>query len=154
MVTVDSKKDEVKKFAEKSPCICFNLRKAARAITQIYDDMFRDLELTATQAAILTTVRMIGPLRVSELAEAMATDRTTLTRNLRPLERDGYIKIEAGQDRRAKEVAITKSGENISLKAFKKWQKFQTNVTKVVSEEKMEKLCRDLCSMIKAIQKC
>ena len=55
---METKQENIQRFTKESPCVCFNIRKAARAITQIYDDMFRDVGLTASQAAILNSLRI------------------------------------------------------------------------------------------------
>ena len=89
------KKTAIESFANESPCICFNLRKASRAITHIYDGMFKHIGITASQAAILFALQTVGPMTISELAMAMATDRTTITRNLKPIDREGLVHIEA-----------------------------------------------------------
>jgi DNA-binding MarR family transcriptional regulator len=72
-------------------CACFNPRKVARAVTQLYDDALRPAGLRVTQFSLLVVVRMAGPVSVTRLAELTVLDRTTLTRNLELLERQGWI---------------------------------------------------------------
>ena len=84
-------------------CICFNLRKAARVITQIYDEAFQPTGCRATQMPLLVATRAMGPVTVNRLAEAVVMDRTTLTRNLKPLERQGLVKVQTGKDHRERE---------------------------------------------------
>src|SRR5688572_31775668 len=79
-------------------CTCFNLRKAARAVTQLYDDILRPSGLRATQFSLLMLIRGAGRLQLTELAEAAVMDRTTLKRNLALLEREGLVRIEPGDD--------------------------------------------------------
>ena len=85
-------------------CACFNLRKAARAVTQLYDDALRPAGILATQLPLLIATGRLERVTISQLAEAMVMDRTTLTRNLRPLERDGLVRTKPGKDRRVREI--------------------------------------------------
>jgi len=152
METIIVKNKMIKQFANESPCICFNLRKAARAITQIYDNMFREIGLTAGQLSILRSLDMIGPMTVCQLSEAMATDRTTITRNLKPLEREKLIFIKTGYDRRSREIEVSKRGQELMHKAGGIFKGFQERLYKDVGKEKMEKLCKDLDETLSKIQ--
>src|ERR1700752_5282309 len=83
---------------------CFALRSAARHLTQFYDQFVAPLGLRATQLSILARLKRKGPLTINALAEELVMDRTTLGRNILPLERERLIRIEpAASDRRAKE---------------------------------------------------
>src|ERR1700740_2878587 len=86
-------------------CNCFAVRAAARHVTQYYDQFLAPTGLRTSQFSILAKLRRKGPLTINALAEAMVMDRTTLSRNILPLQRDGLIKIKsAASDRRAKEL--------------------------------------------------
>jgi DNA-binding MarR family transcriptional regulator len=107
-------------------CNCFAVRAAARHVTQCYDQFLASSGLRTTQFSILARLKRRGPLTISELAESMVMDRTTLGRNILPLERDGLIRIEAtASDRRAKELHLTKDGEKRVEAARKGWQAAQ-----------------------------
>ena len=107
-------------------CNCFAVRAAARYLTQCYDQFLAPSGLRTTQFSILARLKRRGPLTISELAESMVMDRTTLGRNILPLERDGLIRIEAtASDRRAKELHLTKDGEKRLEAARKGWQAAQ-----------------------------
>ncbi|MBV7329037.1 MarR family transcriptional regulator [Chloroflexi bacterium TSY] len=88
-------------------CTCANLRKAARTVTQVFDEAVQPVGLRATQVTLLVAVAARGPIPISALAEILVTDRTTLTRNLNPLERDGLLKIASGEDQRTRLIQIT-----------------------------------------------
>ena len=93
-------------------CNCFAVRAAARHVSQSYDRFLAPTGLRTTQYSILVRLKRGGPLTINALAEAMVMDRTTLGRNILPLQRDGLIKIEASAtDGRAKELRLTKAGE-------------------------------------------
>lgn len=109
-------------------CTCFNLRKAARAVTQVYDEALKPTGLRATQFSLLGVVAHQGPAGMSELADHLVMDRTTLTRNLKPLMEQGLLKTVAGDDRRYKPIAITKKGQDAFKKAMPYWQKAQNKL--------------------------
>src|SRR5829696_8230036 len=88
-------------------CACANLRKAARAVTQLFDEALAPSDLRATQFTLLVTSRLTGESTINELAERMAMDRTTLSRNLKPLVRNGLLEVRPGEDGRTRLVRIT-----------------------------------------------
>jgi len=107
-------------------CNCFAIRSAARHISQFYDQCLAPVGLRTTQFSILSRLKRVGPQTINALADAMVMDRTTLGRNILPLERDGLIRIEtAPSDRRAKELHLTKAGEKRLQAAFTGWQRAQ-----------------------------
>jgi DNA-binding MarR family transcriptional regulator len=111
---------------ETQDCNCFALRSAARHVTQLYDQFLAPSGLRTTQFSILAKLRRLGPLTINELANVMVTDRTTLGRNVQPLQRDGWIKIEpTASDRRAKKLRLTKTGEQRLQAALKAWSRAQ-----------------------------
>jgi len=107
-------------------CNCFAVRSAARHVSQFYDRFLAPTGLRTTQFSILAKLNRKGPLTINELAKDMVMDRTTLGRNVRPLERDGLIAIEAAQsDRRAKKLRLTNAGEKRLRAAIKTWSRAQ-----------------------------
>lgn len=103
-------------------CNCFAIRAAARRVTQTYDQFLAPTGLRTSQFSILARLKRRGPLTINALAEKMVMDRTTLGRNILPLQREGLIKIEsAASDRRAKELHLTKAGEKRCEAARKRW---------------------------------
>ena len=107
-------------------CNCFAVRSAARHVTQFYDQFLAPTGLRTTQFSILTRLKRLGPLTINALANGMVMDRTTLGRNILPLERDGLISIEpSASDRRAKELQLTRTGEKRLQTALEPWAKAQ-----------------------------
>jgi DNA-binding MarR family transcriptional regulator len=107
-------------------CNCFAIRSAARHVTQFYDQFLAPIGLRTTQFSILAKLRRLGPLTINALAGDMVLDRTTLGRNILPLQRDGLIRVEAAaSDRRAKELQLTKAGEKRLQAALKVWSQAQ-----------------------------
>ena len=94
-----------------SECNCLAIRQAARHVTQLYDQLFAPVGLRATQFAILSRLRRQGPMTINALAGLLVMDRTTLGRNILPLQRDGLIEIVASPaDRRRRELRLTPAG--------------------------------------------
>jgi DNA-binding MarR family transcriptional regulator len=103
-------------------CNCLALRAATRHVTQFYDQVIAPTGLRTTQFSILAKLKRWGPLTINALAEDLVMDRTTLGRNILPLERDKLISVEpAASDRRAKELHLTKAGERRLEAARKRW---------------------------------
>jgi len=134
-------------------CACANLRKAVRAVSQLYDDAFRPIGLRATQFGLLGATGMLGPLTINRLAEAIVMDRTTLTRNLRPLEKQGLLQIKSGKDRREREVSITRRGQVILAKGYPLWKKAQGKVIKGLGQERVSRLLKDLSAVVAVAQR-
>ena len=106
-------------------CACFNIRKTARAVTQLYDDVLRPAGLRATQVTLLMLLRGHGSISMGRLAEAAGTDRTTLTRNLAVLEERSLVRVRLGDDARVRVVELTAEGEDALDAAVPLWRKAQ-----------------------------
>ena len=103
-------------------CNCLAVRQAARHITQFYDQLLAPSGLRTTQFSILAKLRRKGPLTINALAAEMVMDRTTLGRNILPLERDGLIAVAPGKDdRRSRVLRITEEGEARFRAGIKGW---------------------------------
>ena len=118
-------------------CNCFAVRAAARHVSQCYDRFLAPTGLRTTQYSILARLKRKGPLTINALAEAMVMDRTTLGRNILPLQRDGLIKIKsAASDRRAKELRLTKAGESRLQEACEGWSQAQARFEAAFGEKR------------------
>lgn len=107
-------------------CNCFVARSAARHVTQLYDQLLAPVGLRVTQYSILAKLKRLGPMTINALAKEMAMDRTTLSRNIAPLERDGLLTSRASAaDGRAKELHLTRSGEKRLPAGRQAWAKAQ-----------------------------
>jgi DNA-binding MarR family transcriptional regulator len=113
-------------------CTCLRLRKAARRITQIYDGYVEPFGLTITQFGLLAHLRVLDGIAVGALAEKLVMDPTTLTRNLRPLERKGLVVLAPDPaDRRARSLHLTEKGRNLLREARPAWARAQRHVEEV-----------------------
>ncbi len=133
-------------------CACFNLRKAARAVTQLFDDTLQPSGLRGTQFPILAVVSLAGPETIGRLAERLVMDRTTLTRDLKPLEREGLVEIVPGEDRRTRTVTLTKRGHEALGRALPLWKKAQARIVEDLGEERLRSLLADLSHTVSVIR--
>lgn len=130
-------------------CTCGELRKAARAITQLYDSAVEPSGLLITQLAVLRTIANSGSETISHLAEKLEMDRTTLTRNLSPLEKKGLIRIDAGKDQRTRLVEITTKGRQAAEKAIPRWEDIQLQVIDQIGEARWRMLMDELSEVVR-----
>lgn len=125
-------------------CTCSNLRKAARAITQLYDEVLQPSGLLVNQFTLLVAIALAGSATITRLAQALVMDRTTLTRNLKPLVRQGLIEIEPGQDQRVRIIKLTDEGRTALIKALPLWEQAQSRVVKGLGQERWHTLLNNL----------
>lgn len=117
------------------PCLCFNLRQAARRVSSFYDAHMAKAGLTATQFALLVEVAMRNGTPISEIAERLGLDPSTLSRTLRPLEIDGLLEIFADpKNRRLRLVRLTGEGRGRLREGVQAWQAAQTAAMAAIPE--------------------
>jgi DNA-binding MarR family transcriptional regulator len=133
-------------------CACFSLRKAARAVTQRYDDALRPAGLRTTQFSLLTLLRLAGPAPMTRLAEEAVMDRTTLARNLKVLQRAGLVRVLPGADARVREVEITRTGITKLEEAFPHWQRAQRSMARSLGARRMDHMLADLLAAVTAAE--
>jgi DNA-binding MarR family transcriptional regulator len=109
-------------------CACRNLRRAARAVTQLYDEILRPSGLRITQFTLLVAVAVGEPVSITRLADALDLDRTTLARDLKPLTEQGLVQIAVGEDRRQRVVRLTRQGRRAIGRAYPLWQRAQAHL--------------------------
>ena len=129
-------------------CVGFNLRKANRAVTQLYDEMLRPAGIRVTQYSLLVVLKLIGTVLVTDLAEKIVMDRTTLSRNLEVMEKQGLVSVTPGEDRRTRKVMITEMGSAVLIDAYPLWQQAQAKIRESMSEERLQSLMADLSALI------
>ena len=139
LLTPDRATDEAA-AAVAPACACGRLRRATRALTQLYDDAMAPAGLRVTQFSLLRTLARDGPLRISDLAERLLLDRTALSRNLDPLVEQGYVDIRRGDDARTREAALTRKGSTVLRAATPYWARAQKVVAARLGSEKLDAL--------------
>ena len=121
-------------------CACSRLRRASRAITQLYDDALAATELRTTQFVLLRTLEARGTTTISALASDLLLDRTALSRNLDPLEARGLVAIAPGRDARTREAKLTAAGRRSLARAEPHWQAVQRQVAARIGAGRLEAL--------------
>ncbi|MES9969584.1 MAG: MarR family transcriptional regulator [Candidatus Thiodiazotropha sp.] len=130
-------------------CAVFNLRKASRAVTQIYEEVMKPSGVLPTQFTLLVVTKAMQPIAISKMAEVLVMDRTTLTRNLRPLERDGMLAVKPDrQDKRARVVTLTKQGLAHLELALPLWQEAQERIRESLGSRRLDRIIEDLTAIV------
>lgn len=144
---METKSDKNKFVNLPSLCPAFNIRAASRIITQIFDDTLKPSGLQITQFAVLVGVHILDTPSINVLAKGLVMDRTTLTRGLKPLESEGFIKIVSGEDKRTRFVKLTAKGKSAIERTLPYWEKAREIVAKEFGEQNLGGLLRDLESV-------
>jgi DNA-binding MarR family transcriptional regulator len=138
-----------KSLSDSNNCNCLAVRQAARYITQFYDRCLAAAGLRTTQYGILARLKRQGPMSINTLAAELVVDRTTLGRNIRPLERDGLIAIEPDpSDRRSKILRLTKAGGARFRLAEKRWVEAQKRFERAYGGRQASQLRENLRALI------
>ena len=134
-------------------CACMKARHTARVITRLYDEHLRPLGLQASQLTVLVAAAHRGEqgARFGRLADAIGMDKSTLTRNLAPLERDGLLRVEPDpDDARQRIVTLTRDGVRMIERAYPLWQKAQAEVAELLGARGAAELGGQLDRVMKA----
>lgn len=125
-------------------CCCFNLRKVTRAVTQFFDRQLESADIRATQFTLLLTLTASSGKTLTEMAQGLVMDRTTLTRNLKPLEKTGLIMTIPLVDKRTKGYILTEKGKLTIQKALPLWKKAQEHLVGQLGEDRYARLLSEL----------
>lgn len=129
---------------EMFPCVGFHTRRATRLVTQHYDKALASAGVRSTQYSLLSVLSLQEETSMQELALVLGMDRTTLTRNLNPLVRKGWVKVAASEDRRARPLALTAKGRAALEKARPLWEATQAGIVAQVGAARWEQIMRGL----------
>lgn len=132
-----------------SGCTCFHLRRAARRTSQLYDHALAPVGLSLNEYSILR--RLDAAQSLGALAHTLGMDRTTLTRNLKPLLAAGWIKTQRGEDARQKWVVLSRSGRGLLVRALPHWQAAQTQLETLFGSASTERLHATLAQLDAAL---
>ena len=117
------------------PCMCGSFRRAARALTQSYEQALRPLGLRTTQLTILQVLSRAGEVSQGQLAEMLAMDSTSLTRTVAVMRRQGWIAERPGGDRRQRWLRLAKAGETQLKRALPVWERAQSDLRRRMGEQ-------------------
>jgi DNA-binding MarR family transcriptional regulator len=140
--------EEAEEMLSVRACVCASIRRADRAVTQFYDDALAPSGLRITQFTLLGTIWEAGPVTMNQLAGLMSMDRTTLTRNLEPLTRQGFVRSEEGEDRRVRLIMLTAEGKAALSQALPLWQQAQARIVQGLGQEHFHALLAELAAVV------
>ena len=122
------------------PCMCGSFRRTSRALTHLYEEALRPLELRATQLTILQALSLAGEVSQGQLGEMLAMDSTSLTRTLAIMRRKGWIAERRGEDRRERRLRLANAGEVKLRRALPVWEKVQSRLRRQLGEQAWDNL--------------
>jgi DNA-binding MarR family transcriptional regulator len=131
---------QVERERRQTECVCINLRQMSRVVSQIYDDALAPAGLKITQFCLLRAIGRLEPASVTALAEDQELDRTTLTRNLALLERDGLIEQSTGADKRKSLAQLTRAGGAAIARALPYWEQVQRELRRSLGAQTLAQL--------------
>ena len=115
-------------------CLCLHVQRAARALARRFDEVLRPLDLTNGQFSLLMSLNRPEPASIGSVAALLAMDRTTLTANLKPLERRQLVKVAVDkQDKRSRRLIITAAGRALLSKAFPVWKQAHADTERLIA---------------------
>lgn len=127
-------------------CTARNLRAATRAVSGLFDEAMRPTGLRVSQFGLLVALALAEEANVSRLAGLLDLDRTTMTRNLAPLERQGLVASAAGDDARNRHLHLTEKGRTTLARALSIWEQVQARVVGGLGDARWKGLLRDLAA--------
>jgi DNA-binding MarR family transcriptional regulator len=149
----DGASPERRAYAEvAATCTGSNIRKASRAVTQLYDDVLAPSGLRGTQFSLLVALAMVDAPTMTVLGRELVMDRSTLTRNLKPLRDADLVTVAAGEDRRARRVALTDRGREVLATALPLWRQAQARVVDGLGHERWRRLLADLSETVDVVR--
>lgn len=134
-------------------CVCFNLRMVTRIVTKFFDAEMRRHGIRPTQGTILLSLNGKSSWTMAELSEWLGMDRTTLVRNLQPLQRDGLVEAAGGGRGSRVEVSITSEGREKIAECLPAWRAAQSAAVNALGEERWSELLTDLKTAAHAMNK-
>ncbi len=131
-------------------CACFNFRKATRSVTQLFDQILAPTGLRSTQLVILISSELLGPSSIARLARELVMDRSTLTRNLKPLLAMGMLQLSRAGSGKQKSVQLTPLGRAALAKATPYWEQAQSHLVSQLGIDRWERTMNDLADIVEA----
>lgn len=139
-------------FSVRQNCVCFNLRRVARVVTQFFDVEMRRQGIRSTQGTLLSALQSTGTATMADLSEVLGMERTTLLRNLRPLQREGLVSVDGSGHGGPVEISLTAKGRKQLEKLAPAWESAQRTAVQVLGEERWAALIADLDKVAAALK--
>ncbi len=131
-------------------CACLNFRKGSRSVTQFFDQILAPAGIRSTQLVILMAGELLGPSSIARLARELVMDRSTLTRNLKPLLNMGLLHLSAAESGKQKTVEVTEAGRAALINAAPYWERAQGHLVGQLGTEQWDRIVADLDSIVAA----
>src|SRR5262245_56330923 len=126
-------------------CLCLHVQRAARALARAFDEALRPVELTHGQFSLLMSLNRPAPPSIGSVADLLAMDRTTLTANLKPLERRGLVRVAMDpEDKRGRRLVLTAAGRALLLAALPIWKRTHATTERLLTRSSPDHLRADL----------
>ncbi len=119
-------------------CICINIRRAANELTNYYDKIMEPLNITITQFSIMSSLKTLGNCSVSDLAQHMGLERTTMVRTIKPLFKKGLIEDVSEEGRRSRSLQLTQKGIDTYQKGRPLWEEAQAHVAEILGDDNIK----------------
>ncbi len=116
-------------------CVGARMRRTSRALTAAYNDAFRAAGIRSTQWPILAALRVAGSMSLGDLADAVGSDPSTISRNIRPLQRDGLIDLSGDDDGRKRHARLTPKGVATYNRAYRMWKRVQDEALRLLGDD-------------------
>ncbi|HEV2328179.1 MAG TPA: MarR family winged helix-turn-helix transcriptional regulator [Verrucomicrobiae bacterium] len=139
-------------FTAMENCVCVNLRLVTRTMTRFFDAERRRMGVRPTQTPILRALTFKN-WGMAELSDRLAMERTTLVRNLRPLEREGLVKVKGGGRGGRVELMITDKGRKKLAEAYPAWRSAQDKIVAILGKDRWTNMIRDLDHVAETLKK-
>ncbi|HML95752.1 MAG TPA: MarR family winged helix-turn-helix transcriptional regulator [Thermodesulfobacteriota bacterium] len=131
-------------------CLCYEFRKTARVVINFYDDALKSTDLKSNQFLILVAVASMKSTNFKTLAEFLGIDQSTLARNLVTVEKQGFVTVKHGKNRREKIITLSRKGKQKLASAFPFWQKAQKSLLDKVGTDRWHKLRAEMAEVADA----
>jgi DNA-binding MarR family transcriptional regulator len=149
----ETRQPDASELAEvEATCLCLNVRKMARVLTHSYEEFLQQSGLRITQFNLLVAIALAQSVPLTRLAEVLAMDRTTLARNLKPLESQKLLTIEASkEDRRIRVIALTEQGRQLLDATLPHWQQAQAHIAALLGLQQSQALLADAKTVMELV---
>ncbi len=121
-------------------CMGLHIRRASRILTQVYDAALRPTGLELNQLTLLVAIHLFEAVSITQLAQTLFADQTTVTRNVKLMEKRGLVTVNPGEDRRIKLVSLTTEGQTVLEQALPLWEQVQAELMQQFGEQKWQTL--------------
>lgn len=133
-------------------CMCYEFRKTARVVINFYDDALKSVDIKSNQFIILVSVAYMKSTNFKTLAEFIGIDQSTLARNLVTVEKQNFVTVKPGKNKREKIITLSRKGKQKLVSAFPLWQKAQASMVEGIGADKWRKMKAEMAEVAAAVR--